>query len=118
MITTLNPVKFLLSLESLNIASNKLCRLLEVDTLTLQRERKNPEIKKLTNEESNKHIKKNGWKPLPPKLKHLNASHNADLTSLEGVGHMPHLEHLDCSSCGLSRLDEDLEQLKVLTPQK
>lgn len=75
----------------------------------------NPEIIKLTNQKSNKQIKKNGWKPLPPKLKRIDLSYNADLTSLEGIGHMPCLESVNCCSCGLTRLDEDLTQLKALT---
>lgn len=108
-------MKFLLSLESLIVASNKLCHLFEVDTLTLQREKKNNEIIQLTNETSNEEVKKNGWKPLPPSLKRLDVSFNSNLTSLEGVGHMPCLEYLDCSSCGVTRLHEELSQLPALT---
>jgi hypothetical protein len=116
LITTLNPLKFLLELENLIVSSNKLCNLFEVDSLSLQRERKNPEIKKIMNEEQSKKIREKGeWPPLPPGLKHLDVSHNAHLCSLQGLEHLPLLETLDCSSCHIPRLEQDLGLLKNLS---
>jgi len=113
LITTLFPLKYLLSLETLIISSNQLCQLIDNDDLSVEREKMNPEINKLMNE--SKKVKKRGWKPLPPKLKHLDVSRNPGLTSLHGIEGVGHLTSLDCSSCSVTKLEEGLGQLKKLT---
>jgi hypothetical protein len=97
------------------LSSNRLCHLVDDDALAIERENLNPEITKLLGDEKYKKVKKKGWKSLPPKLKHLDVSHNPGLTSLDEIGTLRHLNTLDCSMCSLTQLGEDLSQLKKLT---
>ena len=115
LITSLNPLKFLLDLERLILSSNKICNLIDFDEVTQQREDMDPEIKKLLHER--KRTKKtvtDNWNPLPPNLKRLDLSFNAHLSSLNGVESMKQLEHIDCSCCSITKLDEGLVELKNL----
>lgn len=114
LITTLNPLKYLLHLEHLVISSNKLCGLFEEDPQSLQRDRLNPSLMAIMREHERSQIKGRNLKPLPPLLRTLDVSFNP-LDSLKGIEHCNLLETVDCSACLLAALEPELSQLKELT---
>lgn len=95
------------------MSSNKLCRLLD-------EEEQHPEVHQLPQggSQQGEHQHPLDWSSLPPLLRVLDVSYNADMCSLLGVAGTPCLTHLDCSACSVTKLEEDLSHLVQLTTLK